>query len=145
MGYFISNQDINRGLDPNIHVIVGIYNIKGRSTLHVFAANYTNKHATFNNGKCLGHIEPSIEHMLQTSVNSLTTQKMIDKHIQPDMFTPSLHTLLGDVRNHSINCWRHLNCNLYRMKQVLEQLISQRCKLTHVTQNLSHRGHTASP
>ena len=36
--------------------------------------------------------------MLQTAINSLTTQKMLDEHIQPDTFTPPLHTLLGDVR-----------------------------------------------
>ena len=49
-GYFTSNQHTNRGLDPDIDVIDGIYNIKGRSTLHVLVANYTNKHVTFNKG-----------------------------------------------------------------------------------------------
>ena len=52
----------------------------------------------FNKRQCIGHTEPSIDHMLQTSINSLTTQKMIDEHIQPDSFTPPLHTLPGDVR-----------------------------------------------
>ena len=96
--YFISNQHINKRLDPNIHVIDGIYNIKDRLTLHVLAANYTNKHFTFNKGQCVGHIEPSIDHMMQTAINSLAIQKMIDKHVQPHTFTPSLHTLLGKVR-----------------------------------------------
>ena len=36
--------------------------------------------------------------MPQTSINSLTTQKMTDEHIQPDTFTPPLHNLPGDVR-----------------------------------------------
>ena len=45
VGYFISNQDTNRRLDPSIHVIDG-YNIKDRLTLHVLVANYTNKHVT---------------------------------------------------------------------------------------------------
>ena len=37
--------------------------------------------------------------MPQMSINSLTTQKMIDEYInQPDTFTPPIHTLLGDVR-----------------------------------------------
>ena len=36
--------------------------------------------------------------MPQTSINSFTTQKMIDEHVQPDNFTPPLHTILGDVR-----------------------------------------------
>ena len=36
--------------------------------------------------------------MPQTSINSLTTQKMIDDHVQPDTFTPPLYTLPSDVR-----------------------------------------------
>ena len=75
--YFISNQHGNKGCGPNIHVIDGIYYIKGRSNLHILVANYTNKHITFNKGQCNGHTEPSIDHMPQTSINSLTTQKMI--------------------------------------------------------------------
>ena len=96
--HFNSNQHINRGPDSSIHVIDGIYNIKGRSYLHVLVANYTNKQFTFNKRQCIGHIEPSIDHMRQTSINSLTTQKMIEEHIQPDTFTPPLYTVLGDVR-----------------------------------------------
>ena len=98
VGYFINNQHINRRLDPSIHVINGIYNIKGRSTLCVLVANYTNKHVTFNKGQCIGQIVPSIDHMPQTSINSLMTQKTLDKHIWPDTFTPALYTLPGDVR-----------------------------------------------
>ena len=75
VGYFISNQHINRRLNPNIHAIDGIYNIKERSTLHILVSSYTNRHVTFNKGQCIGHIEPPIDHMLQTSINSLTTQK----------------------------------------------------------------------
>ena len=67
VGYFISNQHINKGLDPNIQVIDGIYNMKGRSTLHILVVNYTNKHMTFNKGQCIDHIEPSIDHMPQKS------------------------------------------------------------------------------
>ena len=58
----------------------------------------TNKHVTFNKVQCIGHIEPYIDHMLQTAINSLTTQKMIDVHVQPDSFTPPLHMLPADVR-----------------------------------------------
>ena len=36
--------------------------------------------------------------MPQTTINSLTKQKMIDAHIQPDTFTPPLNTLPGEVR-----------------------------------------------
>ena len=97
MGYFISNQHVNRRFDPSIHVIDGIYNIKDGSTLHILIANYTNKHVTFNKGQHIGHIEPSNDHMPQNSINSLTTQKMIEEHVQPNTFTPPLNTLLGDV------------------------------------------------
>ena len=96
--YFISNQHINRRCDPSIHVIDGIYNIKDKLTLPLLVANYTNKYVTFNKGQCIGHTEPSIDHMLQTAIKSLTTQKMIDECVQPDTFTLSLHTLLDDVR-----------------------------------------------
>ena len=61
------NQHANMGLDPNIHVIDAVYNVKGRSTVHITAANYTDKHVTFNKGQCIGHTEPSIYHMPQTS------------------------------------------------------------------------------
>ena len=98
VGYFISNQHVNRRLDPSIHVIDGIHNIKDSSTLHELVANYTNKHVKFNREQCMGHIESSIDHMPQASIDSLTTQKMIDEHIQPNTFAPPLHTLLGDVR-----------------------------------------------
>ena len=98
MGYFITNQHINRKIDPNIHVLDGIYNIKDKLTLNVLVANYTNKHVTFNKGQCIGHTEPSIDHMPQTAINSLITQKMINEHIWPDTFTPPLHTLPDDVR-----------------------------------------------
>ena len=63
-----------------------------------FFANYTNKHVIFNNGQCIGHIEPSNDHMPQTSINIHTTQKMIEKHVQPNSFTPPLHTLWCHVR-----------------------------------------------
>ena len=43
-------------------------------------------------------MEPSIDHMPQTSINSVTTQEIIDEHIQLDSFTPPLHTLLSNVR-----------------------------------------------
>ena len=88
MAYFISSQHTKKALDPNIHVIDGIYDIKGKLTLYVIVANYTNRHVTFKKAQCLGHIEPSIDNMPQTSVNSIITQKMIYKQVQPDTFKP---------------------------------------------------------
>ena len=97
-GYFISNQHSNRRLDPSIHVIDGIYNMKHKLALHILVANYTNKLVTFNKGQFIDHIEPSIHHMPQTAINSLDTQKLLDEHIQHDIFIPPLHTLLDNVR-----------------------------------------------
>ena len=142
MEYFIRNQQFNKGLDPNIHVIDGIYNFKGSSTLHILIANYTNKHVTFNKGQCKGHIEPSINHMPQTSINSLNIQKMIDEHVAWDTFIPPLHNLPGNVRKSLNQLFETFNHNLCRMRHELAQHISQKCKLTQVTQNLSCRGHT---
>ena len=96
--YFISNQHVNRTLDPHIHLIDGIYFIADKSTLHILVANYTNKHVTFNKGQCIHHIKPSADHMSQTFIYSLTTKKMIEDNVQPDAFTPALHNLSGDVR-----------------------------------------------
>ena len=49
------------------------YNIKDRLIIHIFVANYTNKHVTFNEGQCIGHTEQSTDYILQASINSLTT------------------------------------------------------------------------
>ena len=72
----------------------GIYNIKANND-YTSLLLITQINITFNNGKCIGHIEQSLDHVPQTAINSLTTQKVIDVHIQPDSFT---HTLPGDVR-----------------------------------------------
>ena len=57
--------------------------------------------------------------MLQTSIKSLTTQKMIDEHILPHTFTPPLHTLLSNVRKWLNQLLGIFNHNLHKMKQVL--------------------------
>ena len=36
--------------------------------------------------------------MPETAINGLTTKRMLDEHVQPDTFTPRLHTLSDDVR-----------------------------------------------
>ena len=102
MGYFTSNQHLNRKLDSNIHVLNGIYNIKDKLTICILVANYIHKHTTFSKGQCIGYIKLFIDHMPQTVINSLTTKRMLDEHIQPDIFTPPLHTLPDNVSK-SIN------------------------------------------
>ena len=61
-------------------------------------ANYTNKHVTFNKGQCIGHMEPPIDNMSQTSVNSVITEKMMDNQVQPDTFTLPIHNLSLEVK-----------------------------------------------
>ena len=55
---------------PNIHIIVGIPNIKRRTFDNVFISNYTNKHVTFNKGEHVGHLKLPIEDMQQISEDS---------------------------------------------------------------------------
>ena len=98
MAYFISNQHRKKGLSPNIHVLDGIYNIKDKLTLHIVVENYTNKHVTFNQGQCIGHVESSINNMPQTSVNSIMTQKMMDEQVQPDTFKLPLHIFFQEIK-----------------------------------------------
>ena len=142
VGYFLSNQHANRRPDSSIHVMDGIYNIKNGLTLHILLANYTNKHVTFNKGHCIGHIEPSTDHMPQTSTNSLTTQKMINEHIQPETFTAPLHTLLGDVMT-SLNqlLWTFI-LQFAQDERSIGTTHLTKMQITWVTQNLSHRSHT---
>ena len=47
--------------------------------------------------------------MPQTSINSLTTQKMLDEQNQPNTFTPQLHTLPDDVRKSLIQLLETFN------------------------------------
>ena len=84
--YFISNQHTKKELDPKIHIFDGIYNIKGKSSLYVMVANYTNKHIIFNKGQCIGHMESTIDRMPHTPVKGVTTQKMMDDEVRPDTF-----------------------------------------------------------
>ena len=61
MAYFISDQDSTKGKDPNINVINGIHNIKGKTSVDVLASHYTNKHIMFNKGEYVGCLEQTIE------------------------------------------------------------------------------------
>ena len=60
IAYFISNQDSTKGKDPNINIVNGIHNIKGKTSVNILVSNYTNKHIMFNKGEYVGHLEPTI-------------------------------------------------------------------------------------
>ena len=65
--HFISDQDSKKLKDPNINIINGIHNIKGRIYINVFVSYYTNKHITFNIGEHVGHLELPIQDVQQIS------------------------------------------------------------------------------
>ena len=65
MAYFVSDQDSNKGKDPDIHIIDWIHSIKEKTYVNVVISNYTNKHVIFNKGEYIGHLEPPIEDMQQ--------------------------------------------------------------------------------
>ena len=54
---FISYQESRKAKDPNINIVNGIHNIKGRTTGSILVSNYSNKHITFSKGEYIGHLE----------------------------------------------------------------------------------------
>ena len=59
--YFMTDEDSTKGRYPNINIINGIHNIKGKTFVNILASNYKNKQITFNKGEYVGHLEPAIE------------------------------------------------------------------------------------
>ena len=102
MTYFITDEDSTKGRDPNINIINGIHNIKGKTSVNVLVSNYTNKHSTFNKGEYIGCHEPAMEdsaisdlpsHDQQDThlTNSVTTERMMSKEVKTDTFCPPHH------------------------------------------------------
>ena len=50
MVYFISDHESTKGKDPNINIVNGIHNIKGKTSVNILVSNYSNKHITFTRG-----------------------------------------------------------------------------------------------
>ena len=94
MAYFITDDNITKGRDPNINIINGIYKIKGKTSVNILVSNYTNKHITFNKGEYVGHIEPTltddttIDQTEAHPTNSVMLQKLMAKQVKPDTFDP---------------------------------------------------------
>ena len=104
MAYFISNQDSTKGKDPYINIINGIHNVKGKTSVNILVSNYTNKHITFNKGEYIGHLEPSIDEIPQSSANpdsptthSITIERIMAKKVKPDIFKPPHHRLNQNI------------------------------------------------
>ena len=51
IAYFIRDQDSTKGKDPNINIINGIHNIKGKTSVNILVSNYKNNtsHSTKEN------------------------------------------------------------------------------------------------
>ena len=104
MAYFITDNNMSKGRDPNINIINGIHKIKGRTSVNILVFNYTNKHLTFHKGKYIGHLEPAIiddttidqKEVHQT--NSITLQKMMAEQVKPDVFNPPSHNLSTNIQ-----------------------------------------------
>ena len=97
MAYFISDQDSTKGKDPNINIINGTHNVKGKTFVNILVSYYTNKHVTLNKAEYVGHLEPTIEETPQTTdaptMHSITTEKMIAEKVELDTFKPPHHKL----------------------------------------------------
>ena len=70
---------------------------------------------------------------------------MIDEHVQPDTFTPPLHTLLGDVRKSLNQLLETFKSQFVKDETSFGTTHLTKFKLTQVTQKLSLRGHTPLP
>ena len=98
---FISNQESTKGKDPNINIVNGIHNIKGRTFFNILVLNFSNKYVTFNKGEYVGHLENIDEEMYPHphensdahTTSSVTTKKMMSEQVEPDALGPPCHKL----------------------------------------------------
>ena len=109
MACFISDQESTKGKDPNITIVNGIHNIKGKTSVIILISNYSNKHVTFNKRECVGHLEPTIENIdgkvnlhLQANPDthtksSVTTKRIMSKQVKPDAFEPPCHKIKPNI------------------------------------------------
>ena len=110
MAYFITDGDSTKGKDPNINIINGLHDIKGKTSINILVSNYTNKHIMFNKGECIGCLEPAMEDSVNSdlpshdqqvthSTNSVTTQRMMTKEVKLDTFHPPYHKLKPSIES----------------------------------------------
>ena len=87
MAYFITDDSISKGRDPNINIISSIHKIKGRTSVNILVSNYTNKHLTFHKGDYVGHLEAAviddntIDQGETHQTNSIMLQKMMAEKV----------------------------------------------------------------
>ena len=105
MVYFLIDNNSMKGRDPNINIINGINEIKGKTSVNILVSNYTNKHITFNKGEYVGHLESAftddttIDQPDSHSTNSVTLQEMMAEQVKLDTFDPHHHKLKTSTQN----------------------------------------------
>ena len=83
IAYFVSDHYSTKGKDPNINIISGIHNIKGKTSVNILVSNYTKKHIMFNKGEYVGHLEPTIE--------DIEEREKLHSQASPD--APTMHSI----------------------------------------------------
>ena len=110
MAYFITDEDSAKGRDPNINIINGIHNIKGKTSVNVLVSIYTNKHIIFNKGEDIGCLEPAVEDSENSDIpshaqpdthspSSVATQRMMAEQVEPNTFHPPYHKLKSSIES----------------------------------------------
>ena len=73
--------------------------------MNIFVSNYINMHITFNKEEYIGHLEPPIEEIPQSSANpdapathSITTERMMAEKVKLDTFKPPCHKLKQNIK-----------------------------------------------
>ena len=68
--------------------------------MNILVSHYTNKHITLNKREYVGQLEPLIDEIPQTPVNtdwpithSITKERMTAEKVKPDTFRPPCHKL----------------------------------------------------
>ena len=85
-------------MDPEVKLIDGVQDISCSATLQVLVINNSNQHMNFPKGMKIGHLEPPIDELTQTPINSTTTQQMLPETIKPDSFMPPKYQLNSTIR-----------------------------------------------
>ena len=104
---FIRDQESRKGKDPNINIVSGIYNIKGRTTVNILVSNYSNQHIMFSKGEYIGYRENiskkgNLQHHHSSdayTTSSVTMKRMMSEGVELDPFESPYHKLKPHIKN----------------------------------------------
>ena len=129
MTYFISDQDSTKGKDSIYQHYKWHTQQKGKSSVNILISNYPNKHIMFNKREYVGHLEPTIEEIPQTTENqdpptmhSITTERMTAEKVEPDTFKPPCHKLKQHIETKLTELLKvyDMTLSLHKMKLPFE-------------------------